>query len=73
MNSVFTETAALQEGIEQDHFLMWESTAESSSNFQWSWKHMAECKGKESPKLGQWNLIRSKKIKHRSLEDLGFF
>ena len=22
MNSVFTETAALQEGIEQDHFLM---------------------------------------------------
>lgn len=37
MNSVFTETAALQqEGIEQDHFLMRESTAESSSNFQWS-------------------------------------
>ena len=59
MNSVFTETAALrQEGIEQDHFLMWESTAESSSNFQWSWKNMAECKGKESPKLGQCNLIR---------------
>jgi len=44
MNSVFTETAALQEGIEQDHFLVWESTAESSSNFKWSWKHMAECK-----------------------------
>lgn len=63
MNSVFTETAALrQEGIEQDHFLMWESTAESSSNVQCSWKHMAECKGKESPKLGQCNLIRWKKL-----------
>lgn len=58
MNPVFTETAALQEGIEQDHFLMWESTAESSSNFQWSSKHMAEYKDKESPKLGQYNVIR---------------